>query len=95
MTKIRDIIDGQQASSIDYDVTLLEFHIDLDLPGFEDIGEDGEETGIRVPYIVTIAERFWGYFVYPSQFCGRRRISAARFNTLCIISSCRGLGSTA
>ena len=55
-TKIRDIIDGQQASSIDYDVTLLEFHIDLDLPGFEDIGEDGEETGIRVPYIVTIAE---------------------------------------
>ena len=34
--------------------TVLEMHVDLDLEGFEDIGEDGEETGIALPYIVTI-----------------------------------------
>jgi hypothetical protein len=34
----------------------LECHINLDLPGFEDIGEDNEPTGIKVPYIVTLSE---------------------------------------
>jgi len=33
--------------------TLLEMHVDLDLIGFEDI-IDGEETGIALPYVVTI-----------------------------------------
>jgi hypothetical protein len=28
--------------------------VDLDLPGYEDVDEDGEETGIALPYIVTI-----------------------------------------
>ena len=37
-------------------VTLLEMHVDLDLPGYEDKDDDGEETGIAVPYIVTIHE---------------------------------------
>jgi hypothetical protein len=32
---------------------LLEMHVDLDLPGFED-EEDGEPTGIALPYVVTI-----------------------------------------
>jgi len=36
--------------------TLLEMHIDLDLEGFEDVGTDGEPTGIKLPYIVTILE---------------------------------------
>lgn len=36
--------------------TLLEFHVDLDLDGFEDIGQDGEPTGIKLPYVVTIEE---------------------------------------
>jgi len=36
--------------------TLLECHINLDLPGFEDIDAEGEETGIKIPYIVTIEE---------------------------------------
>jgi hypothetical protein len=35
---------------------LLECHIDLDLEGFEDIGTDGQPTGIKLPYIVTIEE---------------------------------------
>ena len=51
-----DDIDGVKPSNIDYDVTLLEFHVDLELAGYEDEDEDGEPTGIMVPYVVTIAE---------------------------------------
>jgi hypothetical protein len=36
--------------------TLLECHVNLDLEGFEDVGKDGEPTGIKLPYIVTIEE---------------------------------------
>ena len=35
---------------------LLECHVNLDLEGFEDIGQDGEPTGIKLPYIVTLEE---------------------------------------
>jgi len=51
-----DRIDGFEPNQIDYDCTLLECHVDLDLEGYEDIGEDGEPTGIKVPYIVTISQ---------------------------------------
>ena len=51
-----DRIDGTEPSNIDYDCTVLECHVDLDLPGYEETDESGEETGIRVPYIVTISE---------------------------------------
>ncbi len=34
--------------------TLIECHVDLDLEGFEDRGQDGMPTGIKIPYIVTI-----------------------------------------
>jgi hypothetical protein len=33
---------------------LLEMHVDLDLPGYEDEDEDGEPTGIALPYVVTL-----------------------------------------
>ena len=33
---------------------LLEMHVDLDLEGYEDKDEDGEQTGIALPYVVTI-----------------------------------------
>ena len=33
---------------------LLEMHVDLDIPGYEDKDEDGEPTGIALPYVVTI-----------------------------------------
>jgi hypothetical protein len=33
---------------------LLEMQVNLDLPGYEDKDEDGEETGIALPYIITI-----------------------------------------
>jgi len=36
--------------------TMLECHVDLDLDGFEDIGPDGEPSGIKLPYIVTVEE---------------------------------------
>ena len=36
--------------------TLLECHINLDIEGFEDIGQNNQPTGIRLPYIVTIDE---------------------------------------
>jgi hypothetical protein len=54
--QITDEIEGTNPSMIDYDVTLLEFHVDLDLVGYEDRDEDGEETGIMLPYVVTICE---------------------------------------
>jgi len=34
--------------------TLLEIHTDLDLEGFEDKDSQGEPTGIKLPYIVTL-----------------------------------------
>lgn len=33
---------------------LLEMHVDLDLPGYEDKDKDGEPTGIALPYVVTL-----------------------------------------
>ena len=33
---------------------LLEIHIDLDLEGYEDVDEDGDPTGVALPYVVTI-----------------------------------------
>jgi len=33
---------------------ILEFHVELDLEGFKDTDEDGDETGIALPYVVTI-----------------------------------------
>ena len=36
--------------------TLLECHVNLDLEGFEEVGEGGQPTGIKLPYIVTVEE---------------------------------------
>ena len=33
---------------------LMECHVDLDLPGYEDLDDDGEMTGIALPYVVTL-----------------------------------------
>jgi len=50
-------LEGTVKTGRDDDVfTLLECHVNLDLEGFEDIGADGEPTGIKLPYIVTIEE---------------------------------------
>ena len=34
--------------------TLYECHVDLELDGFEDVDDEGNETGIMVPYVVTL-----------------------------------------
>jgi hypothetical protein len=55
--QVRDKVDEIEGLSKGYtdDVhTVLEMHVDLDLEGFEDTGSDGEPTGIKLPYIVTI-----------------------------------------
>ena len=49
-------ITGFEPGNVDYDCTLLEFHADLDLEGYEDVDEDGEPTGVKVPYIVTVSQ---------------------------------------
>ena len=36
--------------------TLYEVHTDLDLEGFADTDEDGDETGIMLPYVVTMVK---------------------------------------
>jgi len=51
-----DRIDGTSSTQIDYDCTVLECHADLDLEGYEDLDEDGEPTGIKIPYVVTISQ---------------------------------------
>ena len=33
---------------------ILEMQVDLDLKGYEDVDKDGEPTGIKLPYVVTI-----------------------------------------
>jgi hypothetical protein len=43
--------DGQEDQYILYEV-----HTNLDLEGYEDMGEDGEPTGIKLPYVVTVSQ---------------------------------------
>src|SRR6056297_2187308 len=47
-------IQGTSKSFSDDVRTLLEMHVELDIEGFEDVGEDGEPSGVKLPYIVTI-----------------------------------------
>lgn len=52
----KDDLEGMSRTAASETHTLLECHVELDLPGFEDQDENGDETGIAVPYIVTIHE---------------------------------------
>ena len=49
-------LEGVSRGRDDRMYTILECHVNLDLDGFEDAGEDGEPTGIKLPYIVTIED---------------------------------------
>ena len=51
-----DRITGVQATNAPEELSLLEFQVDLDIPGFEDVDEKGEPTGIKLPYVVTLDE---------------------------------------
>jgi len=50
-------LDGTKKSGKQETIyTLLECHVNLDLEGFEDVDSQGQATGIKLPYIVTVEE---------------------------------------
>jgi hypothetical protein len=52
--RTKDKLAGEEQIDTDDRHQLLEVHVDLDLPGYEDVGKDGEPTGIALPYVVTV-----------------------------------------
>lgn len=52
--KINELQGTSPSNFADEVRTLLEIHAELDIEGFEDLDEDGEPSGIKLPYIVTI-----------------------------------------
>ena len=54
--KERELDGTKKTGKAEEMYTLLECHVNLDIEGFEDIGPDGQPTGIKLPYIVTIDE---------------------------------------
>ncbi len=49
-----DELEGVDRTGGDDEYTLLEVHGEFDLDGFEDKDENGEPTGLALPYIITI-----------------------------------------
>ena len=57
LQKKQNELEGIRKTASDNLFTLLEFHINLDIEGFEDMNpKTGEPSGIKLPYIVTIEE---------------------------------------
>ena len=54
--KEREVEGITKSQRVEAMYTILECHVNLDLEGFEDVGPDGEPTGIKLPYIVTVEE---------------------------------------
>ena len=51
-----DKMSGQQRTGPDDDLTIYECHCYLDLEEFPDEDEQGEPTGVKLPYIVTVCD---------------------------------------
>ena len=51
-----DELEGVKNSEYSGQYQLLEMHVDLDLEGFENVGADGEPTGLKLPYVVTLEQ---------------------------------------
>ncbi len=49
-------LQGLSRTISDEEYTLLEMHVDLDIEGYEDTDKNGEETGVGLPYIVTVCK---------------------------------------
>jgi len=49
-------LEGATKGRDDRMFTIFECHVNLDLEGFEDQGQDGQPTGIKLPYVVTLEE---------------------------------------
>jgi hypothetical protein len=54
ITDAYDDIEGRSPSGTDEQFTLYECHCFLDLEDYPDVDATGEETGIKLPYIVTV-----------------------------------------
>jgi len=58
--RVMDEVEKQKAedqgfsASMDDRFQLLEMHVSIDLPGYPDVDKDNHETGIALPYVVTI-----------------------------------------
>jgi len=52
--KYSDMTGHSESYSYDTRHTILEMQVDLDLKGFEDKDENGEDTGIALPYVISI-----------------------------------------
>jgi hypothetical protein len=58
--RVMDEVEKQKAedqgfsASMDDRFQLLEMHVNIDLPGYPDVDDDNHETGIALPYVVTI-----------------------------------------
>jgi len=58
--RVMDEVEKQKAedqgfsASMDDRFQLLEMHVNLDLPGYPDVDDDNHETGIALPYVITI-----------------------------------------
>ena len=50
-------VDGMTPSGYDEDIVIHEIHTNLEIKGFEDRDESGEETGLKYPYIVSMLEK--------------------------------------
>ena len=55
ITKKEQELEGVKQLKQDDMYTIIECHVNVDLEGFEDM-KDGETTGIKLPYVVTIEE---------------------------------------
>ena len=55
ITKKEQELEGVKQLKQDDMYTLIECHVNVDLEGFEDM-KDGETTGIKLPYVVTVEE---------------------------------------
>ena len=86
-------IDGMYPSNVDYDCTLLECHVDLDLEGFEEEDEEGEATESKVPYVITISQDN-GQILSIRRNYKEDDEKKKRYNILYTISFYRGSGST-
>mgnify|MGYP000255792535 CR=1 FL=1 len=57
---VLDEVEKRIAEKMGFNATMddryhiLEMHADLDIPGYEDLDDDGEPTGIALPYVVTL-----------------------------------------
>jgi|TARA_R100001460_G_scaffold23654_1_gene47577 3-hydroxymyristoyl/3-hydroxydecanoyl-(acyl carrier protein) dehydratase len=51
-----DELEGVKKSGYAGQYELLEMHVDLNLEGYEDVGQDGEPTGLKLPYVVTLEQ---------------------------------------